>query len=534
MTQKVDAVNRNNRNSQIAEAGKILPTKAFSLQSGKVSYLVRGAFRAFASIDSHRLLAGPLHNETIFENPGPNDSYRWVTHSLDRYKGKTIHIEFSPLADNDFAIAQVIEGLPPQPRNEPAPSPVAMLGEAKESFAAWLNHPQDMTDMQRALCAAVLYELLNRPTPWLGPENPHTKTLAEVANRWRAAESALADSLPWTSRLAMAMRDGSGVNDSVLIRGNHLRPGHEVPRRNLEALAPGKDAFQGTGSGRLELATQWLEPSNPLVSRVIVNRVWHHLMGRGVAATTDDFGVLGTPPTHPELLDHLAQEFIERGWSMKSLVRSICLSQTYQQDSRATAQAQERDPDNKLLSHARVRRLESEAIRDTLLAVTGELDLRWMPDGEASIPVHLTDFLEGRGRPNRTGPMDGRGRRSLYLEVRRNFLNPMMTAFDMPNPFSTMGRRNVSNVPAQALILLNDPFVHALAQRWADRIIAEHRTDEHRVIAMLQQVSLREPSSMQVEQALGFIRSGEFGNASDAYRALAHLLLNRKELIFRF
>jgi hypothetical protein len=97
-----------------------------------------------------------------------------------------------------------------------------------------------------------------------------------------------------------------------------------------------------------------------------------------------------------------------------------------------------------------------------------------------------------------------------------------------------MGRRNVSNVPAQALILLNDPFVHALAQRWSDRVVTQYGTDEQRVIAMLQQVSLREPSSIQVEQALGFIRSGEFGNASDAYRALAHLLLNRKELIFRF
>jgi len=534
MTQKVDAVNRQNRYAQVAEAGKILPTKAFPLQSGKVSYLVRGSFRAFASVDSHRLVAGPLHGETLFENSGPNDTYRWVTHSLDRYKGKTIHVEFSPLADNDFAIVQVVEGLPPQPNNGQSLSPTVVFETTKEAVATWLNHPQDMTELQRVQCAAVLEEIVHRPIPWLSAENSNARALDEVANRWHSAESALADSLPWQSKLAMAMRDGSGINDFVLIRGNHLRPGHEIPRRNLEALAPSKHAFDGIGSGRLALARQWLEPSNPLVSRVIVNRVWHHLLGRGLAATTDDFGVLGTPPTHPELLDTLAQDFIDRGWSVKALIRSICLSQTYQQDSRATPLSQEVDPDNKLLSHARVRRLESEAIRDTLLAVTGELDLRWMPENEASVPVHLTDFLEGRGRPNRTGPMDGRGRRSLYLEVRRNFLNPMMTAFDMPNPFSTMGRRNVSNVPAQALILLNDPFVHALAQRWSDRVVTQYGTDEQRVIAMLQQVSLREPSSIQVEQALGFIRSGEFGNASDAYRALAHLLLNRKELIFRF
>ena len=130
--------------------------------------------------------------------------------------------------------------------------------------------------------------------------------------------------------------------------------------------------------------------------------------------------------------------------------------------------------------------------------------------------------------------MDGRGRRSLYLEVRRNFLHPMMTAFDMPNPFSTMGRRNVSNVPAQALILLNDPFVHALSQRWADRILGTDGNDEDRVRAMLRQISLREPTSLQIEQTLGFLRTGGFENAGEAYKALAHLLLNRKELIFRF
>jgi hypothetical protein len=534
MNQKLDAVNRQNRYAQIGEAGKILPTRMFTLQTGKVSYLVRGSFRAFASVDSHRLVAGPLHGETLFENSGPNDSFRWVTHSLDRYQGKTIHLEFSPLAENDFGIVQVIDGLPPQPQQTEKQDDGAMLQNLRATVALWLQHPQSLNDPQRSAIAAVMQELLNQPDVWLGADNPHCRRRDELAVRWRNAEHELAGSLPWTSKLAMAMRDGSGVNDSVLIRGNHTKPGHEVPRRNLEALSPDKQPFNGSGSGRLELAQQWIAPENPLVSRVAVNRVWHHLMGRGLAATTDDFGVLGTPPTHPELLDILAQDFIERGWSVKSLIRTICLSQTYQQDSKASPGALQIDPDNKLWSHARVRRLESEAVRDTLLAVTDELDLRWMPENESSVPAHLTDFLEGRGRPNRNGPMDGRGKRSLYLEIRRNFLQPMMTAFDMPNPFSTMGRRNVSNVPAQALILLNDPFVHAVANRWADRIIALYDSDEDRVRAMLKQISLRDPTSIQVEQGIEFVRSGDFGNASEAYRALAHLLLNRKELIFRF
>lgn len=332
----------------------------------------------------------------------------------------------------------------------------------------------------------------------------------------------------------MAMRDGSGIDDAVLIRGNHLRPGAPVPRRNLEALSPNKTPYQGVGSGRLALAEQWTDPKNPLVARVIANRVWHHLMGRGLAATTDDLGVLGTPPSHPRLLDMLAQDMIDQRWSIKSLIRSVCLSQSYQQSSKSNSDAATIDPDNELLSHARVRRLESEAIRDTLLAVTGELDLRWMPDQEPSVPVHLTDFLEGRGRPNRNGPLDGRGRRSLFLEVRRNFLHPMMTAFDMPNPFSSMGRRNVSNVPAQALILLNDPLIHQVATRWSDRIVATYDSDVERVRALYRDAGLFESSDQQIEQAIGFLKSGGFPDASQAYHALAHMLLNRKELLFRF
>jgi hypothetical protein len=532
MSQKIDGVNRQNRYAQIHEAGRILPTRAFPLRTGKVSYLVRGSFRAFASIDSHRLIAGPLHGETLLENSGPPDSYRWVTHSLDRYVGKTIHVEFSPIGDQDFAIAQVIDGLPPD--ISATVDPASDIAFARDAVSAWLDPEQTMTDRQHAWCAAVLHDLIDRPGDWLTHASLHIDPWNAKVEELRILEESLAATLPWNSKLAMAMRDGSGVNDAVLIRGNHLRPGDEVPRRNLEALAQSKESFQGMGSGRLDLAQQWIHPENPLVARVAVNRAWHHLLGRGLVATTDDLGVLGSPPTHPELLDHLAQEFIDNGWSMKSLIRSICLSHTYQQVSKSSPLAEQSDPDNKLLSHARVRRLEAEAVRDTLLSVTGELDLRWMADDELTVPAHLTEFLEGRGRPNRNGPLDGRGRRSLYLEVRRNFLHPFMTAFDMPNPFSTMGRRNVSNVPAQALILLNDPLVHALSQRWADRICAQYESDEERVRAMLRSTSMRDPTTVQTDQAIEFIRTGGFDNAKDAYRALAHLLLNRKELVFRF
>jgi hypothetical protein len=221
------------------------------------------------------------------------------------------------------------------------------------------------------------------------------------------------------------MRDGDGINDTVLIRGNHLKPGSEVHRRNLRALGGVENEYQGPGSGRLALAKQLVDPSNPLVARVIANRLWHHLLGRGIVPTTDDLGVLGSRPTHPELLDALAEELIQSGWSLKSLIRSICLSSVYQQDSRSGELARQKDPNNQWLSHARVRRLEAESIRDTLLAISGQLDHRWTSLELPSVPVHLTEFLEGRGRPGRNGPLDGAGKRSLYLEVRRNFLNPI-------------------------------------------------------------------------------------------------------------
>ena len=134
----------------------------------------------------------------------------------------------------------------------------------------------------------------------------------------------------------------------------------------------------------------------------------------------------------------------------------------------------------------------------------------------------------------RSGPLDGAGKRSLYLEVRRNFLNPMMLTFDTPSPFSSMGRRNISNVPAQSLILLNDPLVHQLADRWADQILKQEGTDSDRILTMWKTVFSRAPSPRELELVEQFIRSPDFGSPKDAYRSLAHMLMNNKEAIYRF
>jgi hypothetical protein len=529
MTQTSHGVNRQNRHPQINEAGKIMPTSKFALKSGKVSYLVRGSFRAFASVDSHRLIAGPLHGETVFENGGDDNEYRWVTQSLDRHQGKTIHIELSPLQDKPFGLVQVVEG--------PAPALGPVRGiEPPEAFALWnatrdlalrsLQNPtMELSTKQRAEIAAWTQGILDRS---------EGNVLADLSKQASGLDAQLAQSIVWHSHLALAMRDGDGINDSLLIRGNPSKPGAEVPRRNLTALGGKQSIYQGSGSGRLELAEQLVDKDNPLVARVLVNRLWHHLMGRGIVPTTDDFGVLGMRPTHPELLDELASELIASGWSVKSMIKRVCLSSVYQQDSKSSTESREKDPDNQWLSHARVRRLESESIRDTLLAMSGQLDYRATSLDAPSVPVHLTEFLEGRGRPGRNGPLDGGGKRSLYLEVRRNFLNPMMSTFDTPSPFSSMGRRNVSNVPAQSLILLNDPLVHQLADRWAQRLVQDGQSDAERIRTMWMVAFSREPTSQELELMDRFVHSQDFASPQDAYRSLAHMLMNNKEAIYRF
>jgi hypothetical protein len=192
------------------------------------------------------------------------------------------------------------------------------------------------------------------------------------------------------------------------------------------------------------------------------------------------------------------------------------------------------DPENRLLHRMNVRRLEAEAIRDAMLAVSGRLDPALYGP---SIPPHLTAFMDGRGRPGASGPLDGLGRRAIYLNVRRNFLNPMMLAFDYPSPASTMGRRNVSNVPAQALTLLNDPFVLEQAKRWANRLCsANPQSAEERLTDGYLAAFARPPSASERVAALAFVdqQSATQGRPDDVrgWADLCHVLFNTKEFLF--
>jgi len=333
----------------------------------------------------------------------------------------------------------------------------------------------------------------------------------------------------------LGMTDGTPRDEHVHIRGSHLSPGEIAPRRFLTALGGGATEGASTGSGRLALAREMASAGNPLTARVQVNRLWHHLMGKGLVATVDDFGVMGEAPSHPELLDRLALDFVAGGWSNKAMIRRIVLSRTYRMSSSSADQdprAEELDAPNILLHKFRVRRLPSESIHDAILAVSGELN---RTQGGPGVPAFLDSFMEGRGRPD-GGPLDGNGRRSIYTRIQRNFLPAFQMTFDMPVPFTAIGRRSSSNVPAQSLVLMNDPFVIGQAGKWAQRLLAEKNPDERIRLAYRTAFS-REPADDELRLIQAFLEEQRnlLGSAPDdlaLWTEFCHLLLNRKEFIF--
>jgi cytochrome c553 len=345
------------------------------------------------------------------------------------------------------------------------------------------------------------------------------------------ARREIAGALP-NPRRVLAANEGSGVDQPIYIRGSHRTPGGIATRSFIDSIADDQPSPPLHGSGRIQLADAILDLSNPLTARVMANRVWHHLFGRGLVTSTDDFGGLGAMPSHPALLDHLATQF-QSDWSIKNLIRSIVTSSVYRRSSMATPETAARmltvDPQNELLAIAPIRRLQAEAIRDALLAVSGRLVDQV---GGPPVATHLTPFMTGRGRPGGSGPMDGGGRRSLYLEVRRNFPDPMLTAFDQPPPSTTVGTRNISNVPAQSLVFLNDPLVHELAGIWAARILDDSSLvdDRSRADQMWRAAFTVEPSEEDLDDIVAFVAAGD--DQRERWADVGHALFNTKAFIY--
>lgn len=337
----------------------------------------------------------------------------------------------------------------------------------------------------------------------------------------------------------IGMTDGFGINSPVFIRGSHQHVSeHRIPRAFLSALTFGDTAFQSPGSGREELTEAILNPKNPLTSRVMVNRIWHHLFGRGIVETVDNFGLQGKIPTHPALLDYLAIKFQRERWSIKNMIKYIVMSRTFQRRVVGDDDLQKKDPQNLWLAHYPIRRLQAESIRDAILAISGNLDPRMY--GEP-VPIHLTDFMTGPGRPAESGPPDGHGRRSIYIAVRRNFLSPMMLAFDRPIPFSTFGKRNVTNVPAQSLFLMNDPFVMQEAGSMAAEVVEQDLGFEERIQWIYMRALSRPASEKEVMHARNFVNQQAASYKISPDKALkeikvwndyCHAIFNLKEFIY--
>ncbi len=279
--------------------------------------------------------------------------------------------------------------------------------------------------------------------------------------------------------LALGVLDAEQVIDAPLLeRGEIDRPGSPVPRRVPEALQGDEPpTMPADASGRLELAAWLADPAHPLTARVWVNRVWSKVYGAGLVRTVDNFGTTGEAPSHPELLDFLAVELVEDGWSTKRLLRRLLLSRTYRQSSQFDRAAFEVDPDNRLLWRASKRRLDAEAIRDAMLAVAGTLQTE-RPSGSlvattiGERPISLIGL-----NPRVPKDLDDGPHRSVYLPVIRDRLPDVLDLFDFAEPSLVTGQREATNVPLQALYLMNSPFVTAQAQALAQRLTQEQPDD---------------------------------------------------------
>ena len=292
-----------------------------------------------------------------------------------------------------------------------------------------------------------------------------------------------------TAPFVHAISEGAKIaNVPILLRGNPNTPGEEAPRHFLCIVAGDNAPVFKQGSGRLELANAIADKNNPLTARVMVNRIWQHHFGTGLVRTASNFGLLGEPPTHPELLDYLAAQFVQNGWSIKQLHRQIMLSAVYKMSGTFNKHNYEVDPDNRMLWRMPERRLEVEAWRDTMLAVTNKLDLTV---GGPSVPLSSPD----------------NNRRTYYAAVSRHDLDSMLRMFDYPDPNVTADTRMNTTVPLQQLFVLNSEFMIRQAKAFAARLnAAAGETDSARIRRAFLLAYNRTPDTQELAMGLAFLQ----------------------------
>ena len=302
---------------------------------------------------------------------------------------------------------------------------------------------------------------------------------------------------------AMGLTDREEIEDTlpIHIRGNHFSLGDPVPRAVPAVFGHEEIHFPKSSSGRLELAHWMARPEHPLTARVIVNRVWRWHFGEGLVPTTENFGVLGGKPSHPELLDYLANRFVENGWSIKELNRLILLSDTYGRSSDPLpSRDPEADPENRLLSFFPVRRLEAEAIRDSILHVSGRLDPEM---GGKTIPLRNRQMVFNHTSKDHTS-YDSL-RRTAYLPIVRNHVYDWLHLFDYPDPTMPTGNRPSTVIAPQALLLMNSALMTDSSSAFASRIMREEKTLTNRIERAWQLAFGKLPSADEMAMSAGFL-----------------------------
>ena len=358
------------------------------------------------------------------------------------------------------------------------------------------------------------------------PEEKYPKTTRNELGKLRAVLKQLEDNPPPLVS-AMGVTDGNATELPVFVRGDHNTPASfKQPRRFPQVLSDGKP-LGNENSGRLALAHWIADKKNPLTARVMVNRVWRWHFGRGLVATTDNFGLLGERPSHPDLLDWLAAWFMDNGWSVKKLNTLILTSATYQMSSTASPAALQQDANNVLLSRAPLRRLEAEPLRDSLLELGGLLDKQvggfvWTFENYKLVFNHTSEDATTYES----------NRRALYLPVIRNHVYDLFELFDFPDPGTVNGNRADSTIAPQALYLMNSPLVLRATESMAEALLKEgDLTNAQRVQRLYAQVFNRPPTVKETQRAVVFINNFA-QNRLASWQALSQALVSSNEFLY--
>ncbi len=460
-------------------------------------------------VANYQMIRDPIYNG--LRQRIDSDEWRWMRFQVGRWTGRRVHVEvFTGTVDN----------------------------------ASRILNTQDTPDNQFGLRRIIATHSERPEHPWAesdGGNGVVWKTRALNREQRTQLDQLMADKEQLEGKVPMPERflgigEVAGSNCPTHVRGDANKTRTELAVRKPLAIWHRQEPF-AVRSGRQELADSLTSGDNPLPPRVMVNRMWHHAFGTGLVASVDNFGLLGEPPSHPELLDDLALRWVHvHRWSVKRMLREIVTSRAFQVRS---AISDPRDPTNRWLSRYPLRRLDAEALRDCILASTDLLDRRV---GGEPIPVpHAwqTTFSDSGNNVPESGPIDGANRRSLYLSVRRHFPSQWMETFDRPAPQAASGRRDAPCVPAHALTLLNDPFVEQQLQRWCNDLRSatmlgqnDPSSDvlsDNLVRSMYRTTLARWPTSDELARAREILGSDSLDQSLADFGAM---LINAKEYLY--